>query len=58
MTRLTARQVAVRMKIARSTLYRWMTLYGFPRPVRVGGRCEWVESEIVDWEASRVGERG
>jgi prophage regulatory protein len=58
MTRLTARQVADRLNIARSTLYRWMVEYDFPRPVKIGGRREWILDEIEVWFAKQVETRG
>lgn len=58
MTRLTAREVTERFRFTRSTLYRWMKEYGFPRPVKVGGRREWIVDEIEAWFASRVEDRG
>ncbi len=58
MTRLTARQVAERLRVARSTLYVLMAKHGFPRPVRLGGKREWIIAEIEAWETARVEERG
>ena len=57
MTRLTAREVTERFPLTRSTLYRWMREYGFPRPVKIGGRREWIADEIEAWFASRVEDR-
>ena len=45
--------------LARSTIYQMMHEGRFPRPVRIGGRAvAWLETEINDWVAARVAERG
>lgn len=54
MTRLTARQVAERLSVARSTLYVLMAKHGFPRPVKIGGKREWIEAEVSAWELSQI----
>jgi prophage regulatory protein len=40
--------------IDKSTLFRLRKAGHFPRPIRLGGNSiAWVESEVVDWLASR-----
>jgi prophage regulatory protein len=48
-------QVAQRTGLSRSTLYQYIKDGEFPRPVPLGLRAVgWLESEIIDWIASRV----
>jgi prophage regulatory protein len=42
----------------RSALYADIAEGKFPRPVKIGARAVgWLESEIADWQASRLAER-
>ncbi|BCQ66833.1 DNA-binding protein [Pseudomonas sp. Eqa60] len=44
--------------LARSTIYKFITLDTFPKPVSLGDRCVgWVESEVHDWILARIEER-
>lgn len=44
--------------LARATIYKYMDLGRFPKPVSLGGRAvAWVADEIEDWIAQRVTER-
>ncbi|RUO26001.1 transcriptional regulator [Aliidiomarina minuta] len=44
--------------LARATIYKYMDLGRFPKPVPLGGRAvAWVADEIEDWIAQRVTER-
>lgn len=44
--------------LARSTIYKFIALETFPKPVSLGGRCVgWVESEVHDWILARIEER-
>ena len=44
--------------LARSTIYKFISESGFPKPVSLGDRCVgWVESEVNDWILERIGER-
>ena len=45
--------------LARSTIYQMVHEERFPRPVRLGGRAvAWLETEVKDWVAARIAERG
>ena len=45
--------------LARSTIYQMVHEGRFPRPVRLGGRAvAWLETEVNDWVAARIAERG
>jgi len=46
-----------RTAIGKTTLYAMMAAGTFPRPVKVGRRSLWVESEVAEWIADRVAER-
>lgn len=44
--------------LSRATMYKYMDLGRFPKPVPLGGRAvAWVADEIDDWIAQRVAER-
>lgn len=44
--------------LARSTIYKFIALNAFPKPVPLGERCVgWVESEVVDWVLSKIAAR-
>lgn len=44
--------------LARATIYKYMEMGTFPKPVPLGGRAvAWVADEVEDWIASRIGER-
>jgi prophage regulatory protein len=48
-------EVEVRTGLSRSTIYEWMKLNKFPRPVKLGERIvAWRESDIDNWLESRV----
>ena len=47
-------EVIERTGLSRSTIYSYMTLGKFPRPVRIGARAvAWREEDIDNWMASR-----
>lgn len=39
--------------LSRSTIYKYMSEGIFPKPVRLGSRVAWKESDIRDWIESR-----
>lgn len=44
--------------LGRSTIYKYVSENGFPKPVALGLRCVgWVESEVHEWILARIGER-
>ena len=46
---LSTAEVAERLGCSRSTLYRWLTADGFPRPVKIGVRTKFYAVEIHKW---------
>jgi prophage regulatory protein len=51
---LTLREITSIMKVATSTLYRWMDEGKFPRPVKLGENCtRWRVSDIKVWQDAR-----
>ena len=55
---LSARQVAARLAVSRPLIYALMRDHGFPKPLEIGGRRCWSESEVDAWIAARADERG
>jgi prophage regulatory protein len=56
---LSKRAVLKQIPISGATLARRVAAGAFPRPVRIGKRrVAWVQSEISDWLAARMEERG
>jgi prophage regulatory protein len=56
---LSKRAVLKQIPISGATLARRVAAGAFPRPVRIGQRrVAWVQSEISDWLAERMEERG
>ncbi|QBK30781.1 helix-turn-helix transcriptional regulator [Roseitalea porphyridii] len=53
-------QVRKRYGVSDMTIHRWLRdeRMGFPRPIKIRGRCYFRESELVAFERSRVAERG
>lgn len=39
--------------VGTSTLYRWMAVEGFPRPLRVGGAALWQANRVLLWLQER-----
>jgi prophage regulatory protein len=56
---LSKRAVLKQIPVSGATLARRVAAGAFPRPVRIGKRrVAWVQSEISDWLAARMEERG
>lgn len=56
---LRVREVIATTGLPRSTLYSLIGEGRFPRPVRISDRGRaWLETEVTDWIAERVAERG
>jgi prophage regulatory protein len=50
--------VQLRVPYSRSSIYLMISRGEFPRQISLGGRAvAWLESEIDDWIASRIGDR-
>ncbi|MCI9865562.1 AlpA family phage regulatory protein [Rhizobium skierniewicense] len=51
---LTLKEVTTNIKVASSTLYRWIADGKFPKPVRLGENCvRWRVSDLKAWQDSR-----
>lgn len=46
---LTAKDVCKRLKCATSTLYRWLDLGLFPRPLHMGSMVRWTATDLEDF---------
>lgn len=52
---LRRKQVQARTGLARSTIYLYIKVGLFPKPVSLGPRAVgWIESEVSDWIAKRI----
>jgi predicted DNA-binding transcriptional regulator AlpA len=40
--------------VSRPYVYTLIKDYGFPEPIRVGGKLAWSESEVAAWIANRA----
>ncbi|PTB17010.1 hypothetical protein C9I57_30380 [Trinickia symbiotica] len=50
------KQVAEKVNLGQSTIYRMISKGQFPRPFSLGGgRTAWIESDIDDWLADKAG---
>ncbi len=56
-TLLSLRAVLSCTSLSRSTVYRFMALGQFPKPVALGSRKAWLASEIQDWIDARIAAR-
>ncbi len=54
---LPLREVLARTSLSRSTIYRLVSDGTFPKPIALGARVAWLESEIVAWQEARIAER-
>lgn len=51
---LSVRDVAARLAVSKSTVYRLLRDHDLPKPLRLGeGRSVWREDEIVAWIETR-----
>jgi predicted DNA-binding transcriptional regulator AlpA len=55
---LGARQIENLTSISRWTLWRWEREGKFPRSLKLESKRAWIESEVHEWMAQRVAERG
>ena len=56
---LRVRDVIEKTGLRRSTIYKAMAQYGFPRPVRITPRAVgWVEAEVDLWLERKIEQRG
>ena len=52
-------EVTRRTGLARSTIYKWIDLGEFPKPIKITERSSaWLESEIDEWIAKKAAQRG
>ncbi len=55
---LKIRQVMAMTGLARSTVYKYCSDNGFPKPIQLGKRnSAWLEKEVCGWIAERVNQR-
>jgi len=55
---LRLKEVISKTGLARSTIYKYIDIGSFPRPVPLGGRSVgWVESEVLAWIESAIQQR-
>lgn len=58
MNAIRIKQVAVKVGLGQSTLYRMIAEGRFPKPFEiVPGRNAWIESDIDEWLAERAGKQ-
>lgn len=50
-------EVRARVGISRTTVYRWIQVGKFPKPVKLGILDAWLESEIETWIEQRIFDR-
>jgi excisionase family DNA binding protein len=53
-TRIGIRELAARLGVDRSTIWRWYRSGRFPLPHFVGERRAWFRSEVEAWECSQM----
>ena len=51
-------EVLAIVKCSKSQLYNLMERDDFPRPIKVGSSNRWIRSEVEDWFAVQVQNRG
>ncbi len=56
-TLLPLRAVLACTSLSRSSVYRFMAEGTFPKPVALGTRKAWLESEVSEWIDARIAER-
>jgi prophage regulatory protein len=54
---LTITDVMEKIGGGRTFIYRAMQANAFPKPIRVGRRSSWIESEVEQWLTERIAER-
>lgn len=54
---LTRKEVERRVGLSCTSIYAGIAAGTFPKPVKVGKRSLWVETEIDQWIADRIAER-
>jgi prophage regulatory protein len=58
MNALRIKQVAVKVSLGQSSIYRLIANGEFPKPFRIrSGRTAWIESDIDEWLAERSGKK-
>jgi prophage regulatory protein len=55
---LRLKDVIEKTGLARSTIYKYMDLDSFPKPIPLGGRSVgWVDSEVHEWIKTAIQQR-
>lgn len=55
---LKMRDVMALTSLAKSTIYKYIDIEGFPKQVRLGsGSVAWVEGEVLDWIEAKIAQR-
>ena len=54
---LQLRDVLHLTSLSKSQIYRLIASGGFPKPVALGSRKAYLESEVVAWQDARIAER-
>jgi prophage regulatory protein len=55
---LRLKEVIEKTGLARSTIYKYVELGAFPKPISLGGRSVgWVDSEVHEWIINAIEER-
>lgn len=55
---LKMRDVMALTSLAKSTIYKYIDIEGFPKQVKLGsGSVAWVESEVLDWIEAKIAQR-
>ena len=56
-TLLSRRDVEQKVGYSCSTIYRIMKVHGFPKPIKIGAACRWLEDEVDQWINERIAAR-
>jgi prophage regulatory protein len=54
---LSRRDVEQKIGYSCSSIYRFMKAHHFPKPIKIGEACRWVEHEVDQWINERIATR-
>lgn len=55
---LKMRDVMALTSLAKSTIYKYIDIEGFPKQVKLGrGSVSWIEEEVLDWIEAKIAQR-